>query len=340
MTIRTTSKRSQVNKQHLYCILGIILAIVACRKSDDWVDISPFTGFQKARNFPEPVYNFATNKITEAGFNLGKKLFYEPLLSRNNTISCGSCHISYYAFTHHGHTVSHGIEDKEGIRNALPLMNLAWNESFFWDGGVHNLDLSSVAPIENPVEMDEKLSNVVLKLQKNKEYPGLFKAAFGTEGISSERMLKALSQFMLLLISDQSKYDKVQRGEGGMLFTAEEQAGYLLFKKHCNTCHSEPLFTDQSFRDIGLGLNPAKDYGRYDITLHERDKLKFKVPSLRNLKYTAPYMHDGSYLTLAAVMQQFQAGSIKLNNEETTQILAFLETLNDAQFTLDKRFAE
>lgn len=318
--------------------------------------IRAFLPFKKPANFPAPVYAFNNNKITEAKFELGRKLFYDPRLSRDNTVSCGSCHIQSAAFTHHGHDVSHGIDDQLGSRNAPPIMNLAWSKTFFWDGGVFNLDLQPLVPITNPVEMDEKLVTVLNKLRTHKEYPALFRNAFGTPEINTERMMKALSQFMVMLVSAGSKYDKVKRNEGES-FTAEESKGYNLFQQHCNGCHQEPLFTDESFRNNGIGIGPNKDEGRQKITLNETDKLKFKVPSLRNLQYTAPYMHDGRFLTLRAVLTHYASKvkasptldpllqknatpGILLTAEEQMALLVFLKTLNDPAFVTDSRFAE
>lgn len=341
-----------MNKTSLL-VMGFILSIIfACQKADDLID-ETIIAFVKPAHFPEPVYNFPGNPISKEKFELGKKLFYDPILSRDNTISCGSCHIPANAFTHHGHDVSHGIDDRLGIRNSMSIVNLAWSKSFFWDGGVFDLDLFSVAPIENVVEMDEKLPNVLKKLNNSSEYRGLFEKAFGSSEISSGNMLKALSQFMLMLVSDQSKYDKVMHKEEQ--FTAEEQAGYMIFKSKCNSCHTEPLFTDGSYRDNGIGINPAKDQGRFEISQLENDKLKFKVPTLRNLAYTEPYMHDGRFRNLQAVINHYRRevqqtpnldpllknnGGIDLSDTEVVQLLAFLNTLNDETFVKNPLFQE
>lgn len=338
-----------------YWIILLLLAsgCFACSKSEV---VAAWIGFKQPSNFPVPVYNLAGNHITQAGFELGRKLFYEPRLSRNHTISCGDCHIQTSAFTHHGHDVSHGIDDRLGSRNAPPMMNLAWHTTFMLDGGVFDLDLQPIAPITNEVEMDETLDNVLKKLRDHPQYPALFKKAFGSEEITTAKMMKALSQFMVMLVSDNAKYDKVMRKEGET-FTAEEQAGYVLFQEKCNTCHKEPLFSDYSFRNNGIGVGPNSDEGRYVITLNAADKYKFKVPSLRNLAYTAPYMHDGRFYSLDGVLDHYAAEvqdmptldplfkqngkpGITLTAEEKKQLLAFLNTLNDKEFITDKRFSE
>lgn len=331
-------------------LLGVTLIVSATGIVD------AFIGFKTPANFPAPVYHFSTNQVTQAKFELGRKLFYEPRLSRDNTVSCGSCHIQTSGFTQHGHDVSHGIDDRLGSRNSPAIVNLAWSKTLFWDGGVFDLDLQPLVPITNPVEMDETMSNVMNKLQAHPEYPHLFKKAFGSEEINTERMMKALSQFMVMLVSANSKYDKVMRKEG-VAFTLEEQAGYTIFKQQCNSCHTEPLFTDNSFRNNGIRIGNNNDEGRYKVTLNERDKYKFKVPSLRNLSYTAPYMHDGRFITLEAVLEHYTGQvqntpnldaqlkqehtlGIPLTTEKREQLLAFLKTLNDKEFISDKRFSE
>jgi cytochrome c peroxidase len=346
-----------MNRKHLTVLFFLGLIVFACKKSEPIIDkIELFMGFQKPANFPEPVYNFSNNKVTKEGFELGRALFYEPRLSRNNTITCGSCHIQSSAFTQHGHDVSHGIDDRLGTRNSPPIMNLAWNKAFTWGGGVFDLDLQPIIPITAHEEMDENLENVYNKLRAMPKYTNMFKAAFGTEEISTVRFMKALSQFMVMCISSNSKYDKVLRKETGFSFTAEELEGYAIFKEKCTSCHTEPLFTDGSFRNNGLSISPVNDKGLYNATLMETDMYKFKVPSLRNLKYTAPYMHDGRFLSLNAVLEHYNSEvvstqnldpslkgnklGISLNETEKIKIIAFLNTLNDEDFINNKLLAE
>jgi len=346
-----------MNRKHFIVLLFMGLFIIACKKSEPLIEkFENFIGFQKPANFPEPVYNFANNKITTDGFELGRMLFNEPRLSRNNTITCGSCHIQSSAFTQHGHDVSHGIDDRLGTRNSPPIMNLAWSKAFNWGGGVFDLDTQPITPITTHEEMDENLENVYNKLRAMPKYTNKFKAAFGTEEINTSRFMKALSQFMLMCISSNSKYDKVMRKEGGVSFTADELQGYNLVKEKCASCHSEPLFTDGSFRNNGLGISAVNDKGLYVATLIETDKYKFKVPSLRNLKYTAPYMHDGRFLSLNAVLEHYNSevlatqnldpilkGSklgITLSANDKTKITAFLNTLNDEEFIKNPLLAE
>lgn len=312
--------------------------------------------FELPSNFPTPTYDFSANPVTEAGFQLGRKLFYDPIFSRDSTVSCGSCHIQTSAFTHHGHDVSHGIDDRLGDRNSPPIMNLAWSKFFFWDGGVFNLDLQPIAPIENPVEMDEKMSNVLTKLRRSKHYPAQFKQVFGSDQITTALVLKALSQFMVSCVSANSKYDKVVRKEGAV-FSEQEAAGFELFKAKCATCHSSELFTDNKFHNNGLTPSLRSDSGRYRITLNEADWYAFKTPSLRNIMKTAPYMHDGRFITIDAVLEHYSAGvkdmptldpllksgstiGIALNATEKEALKAFLNTLTDESFLKDSRLSE
>ena len=343
-----------MNRLFWFFILLFVTGLIACSKEEM---ISPFKAFEKPVTFPEPVYQLASNPISKEGFELGRKLFYERLLSSNNTISCGSCHIPTAAFTHHGHSVSHGINDLLGTRNSPPIMNLAWNTSFMWDGGVGDLDLQPIAPITNHVEMDETVERVIQKLRNSAEYPALFEKAYGSREITTTRFLKSISQFMLMCVSSNSKYDSVLRNQTTSVFNESEERGYAIFKTKCNTCHTEPLFTDQSFRNNGLTPSLRIDKGRYLVTLNPADEYRFKVPSLRNLKYTAPYMHDGRFFTLDAVLNHYsgevsqtpnldpllQSGSvlgIPLNSNEKADLLSFLATLNDRSFVTDRRLLE
>lgn len=348
-----------MNKRYLAVLSAILLFVVACSKKDDIEQKIEeiFPGFRVPGNFPEVVYKLDSNPITEDGFRLGKALFHEGQLSRDGTISCASCHIQTSAFTHHGHDVSHGIDDRLGIRNSPAIMNLAWRKSFMWDGGIIDLDFQPFAPITAHEEMDEDMNNVLQKLRNNPKYTKLFKAAFKSEEVSSARMMKALSQFMLMCVSANSKYDKVMRKEDGAVFTEVELRGYNTFKQKCATCHSEPLFTDESFRNNGIGASVYEDEGRYKITQSPADKYLFKVPSLRNLRYTPPYMHNGSFYTLKAVLDHYsrsvqdmptldpalkQSGrlGIALDDQEKADLLSFLETLNDESFIRNKLLSE
>ena len=340
-----------MKQKYSILLLFISLLTIACTKEITQV----FEGFKKPSNFPDPVYKFENNQVTKAGFELGRKLFFDPILSADNTISCGSCHIPTSAFTHHGHSVSHGINDLLGTRNSPPIMNLAWSNAFMWDGGIVDLDIQPIAPLTSHVEMGETMTNVLTKLKNNANYTSQFKAAFGSEEITNIKMLKALSQYMLMCVSAESKYDSVMRKQ--QVFTKEENEGYVIFQNKCNSCHQAPLFTDNRFRNNGLQPSQLNDPGRMLITLLNTDKYQFKVPSLRNLAYTAPYMHDGRFLNLDAVLAHYSQGvvstenldpllvngnklGIELTENEKSKLLLFLNTLNDKKFITNQMLAE
>jgi cytochrome c peroxidase len=295
-------------------------------------------------NWPKPSYDFKKNPLSKTKIELGRALFYEPMLSKDASISCSSCHLQYTAFTHVDHALSHGIYDRIGTRNSPALMNLAWQNQFMWDGAVNHLDVQALAPISNPLEMNESILNVVKKLQANKLYPKLFKRAYGDSVITGEHVLKSLSQFMLTLISCNSKYDSVMRKQAR--FNEKEQKGYELFKTHCASCHAEPLFTNQQFMNNGLAFDSTlKDLGRYALTKRNSDSLSFKVPSLRNIEFSYPYMHDGRFKTLNEVLNHYTTGIVVsntlaadlrspviLSSQEKVQLTAFLLCLTDKSF--------
>lgn len=345
-----------INRKGLY---GLCLVLcLACRPTIQ----EPTIVFEKPAHFPEPVYDFSRNPVTSAGFTLGRKLFFDGILSRDGSVSCGSCHIPSSAFTQHGHDLSHGIDDQLTLRNSLPIMNLAWQRHFFWDGGVFDLDLFALAPIEAHNEMDESISNVLQKLRNHPEYPQLFERAFGTNEITLPNFLKALSQFQLMAISANSKYDRYKRGE--LQLEAQELAGLQIFQEKCASCHQGELFTDRSFRNNGLPIRRFKlngkdtlDTGKERITLNPNDAFKFKVPSLRNVEITGPYMHDGRTRTLRQVLDHYSDGvqdsptldpllkkngtlGIPLSPDEKDKLLAFLKTLTDEDFIRNPMFQE
>lgn len=306
--------------------------------------------FDIPKGWPQPHYDFAKNPLTEEGFQLGRTLFYDPILSRDNTISCASCHLQATGFAHVDHDLSHGIEGKIGTRNAMALINVAWSKDFMWDGGVNHLDVQPIAPITSAEEMDETIANVVAKLQKSNRYPALFEKAFGTNIITGQLLLKALSQFELQLVSANAKYDKVARGE--VSFNESEQKGYALFKRHCASCHQEPLFTSDKFENNGLTIdNTLNDLGRMKITQNTKDAYRFKVPTLRNVQFTFPYMHDGRFKTLTEVIKHYNTGILQsptlskplqkpmhLTDNDRVDLDAFLKTLTDTAFLFNPKF--
>lgn len=348
-------KYMKMNNLSKFLLFGTLLFAAASCENDDPAQAEEFK-FSIPANLPTPTYNFSKNELTQVGFKLGRRLFYDPILSRDSTISCGDCHISYSAFSHFDHTTSHGIDGLFGKRNALPVQNMAWKTSFFWDGGVSLLDLVPLNAIQNPVEMDETPSNVVRKLNRHAEYPGLFRKAFpGQDTVTGAIMLKALSQFIVMLVSANSRYDKFVRGELSNALSADEIAGMNIFKQKCSTCHATDLFTDQSFRNNGILDDFSNDAGRNLVSTFTEDIGKFIVPSLRNVEKTPPYMHNGKFKTLQSVLEHYASGvkdsptldpilkqngklGIALTEMEKTQIIAFLKTLTDEDFIRDVRF--
>ncbi len=311
--------------------------------------------FQKPTNFPEPLYTFDNNEVSGAGVELGRALFYDPILSLDSSVACANCHQQVKAFSDPVHTFSVGVNDKEGNRNAPAIQNMAFQSHFFWDGGVKHLDFVPINAITSEKEMAEKIAQVVIKLNRSKTYPEKFAKAFDNEPPTSQKMLFALSQFMNMMVSANSRYDKYIRQEGEQL-TSEELEGLTLFNAKCGTCHATDLFTDGSFRNNGLNASFENDAGRALITELIEDEGKFKVPSLRNADLTAPYMHDGRFRTLKEVLD-FYAKDVKLSTtldaelkkgsslgiglteDEKAKIIAFIKTLTDRTFAQDKRFS-
>lgn len=314
--------------------------------------------FKAPSNFPALAYNIAQNPPTVKGFELGKKLFYDGRLASDGVVSCGFCHIQANAFTHHGHTVSHGVNDAQGTRNTPPIQNLAYQSVFMYDGSADHLDLQPIIPLTSIIEMNGNLNAILKMMKADKEYQKLFGQAFADKEISTENMLKALSQFMVMVTSSNSKFDKYRRKEAGGTLTTDELAGYDLFQSKCASCHATDLQTDNSFRNNGLAVNPAvNDVGRYKVTELASDYYKFKVPSLRNVEVSGPYMHDGRFGTLEGVLDHYARGiessptldpilkqngkfGITLSETDKKQIIAFLKTLTDTEYLTDKRFAE
>ena len=300
-----------------------------------------------------PHYDLSKLSMSENEFQLGRQLFYDPILSRDQSISCASCHLQATGFTHVDHDLSHGIEGRIGKRNSMALMNLAWNTSFMWDGGVNHIELQALAPISSEDEMGSSLKEVVTKLNASKKYKTLFYNTYKDSLVTGQKTLLALTQFVVMLNSYNSKYDKYIRNEKGGEFTMQEKNGLAIFKNNCASCHTEPLFTNNEFHNNGLTLDPyLKDFGRMLITNKSEDSLKFKVPTLRNIQFTPPYMHDGRFETLKAVITHYNSGithnitlaedlknNLELTHKEEVDLLVFLRTLTDKEFLFNNRFS-
>ncbi|XZF12708.1 cytochrome-c peroxidase [Chitinophagaceae bacterium MMS25-I14] len=345
--------------RNIFLASVVCIGIVSgCRKdpsiTDDGKAVSDESvAFAIPQGWPAPVYLFDNNKLTTAGFELGRKIFFDPRLSRDSSVSCGSCHQPFAAFAQLDHPVSHGFNNLLGNRNSPALFNLSWHSSFFWDGGVNHIESQPINPMQNPVEMNETIGEIVQMLQADADYKARFKSAFGDENVNSQRIFKALAQFMCMLVSSNSKYDHYIRGESGGSMTTSELNGLQLYKANCSGCHKDPLFSDFSYRNNGLKPTAVNDSGRAHVTRDPADMYKFKVPSLRNLKYTPPYMHDGRFNTLDSVLAHYDHGiyqsptldpalqnGIHFTAQEKQDLLNFLNTLNDETFVKDPRFQE
>jgi len=300
--------------------------------------------------FPQPHYNFTNNDFSKARFELGRKIFHDTRLSSDNSISCATCHAQVHAFADHGVSLSSGVNGTLGTRNSPAIFNMIWSKHFNWDGGVNHLEIFPFAPITNPLEMNEDISNVLQKLNSDSEYKKMFQNAYGNSEITDQLLYRALAVFMGALISADSKYDKMRKGKA--TFTSSEERGYNLFKQNCNSCHNEPLFHNNDFANNGLD-EQFEDFGRYLITLNESDKGKFKVPTLRNIELTYPYMHDGRFQTLSQVINHYSEGikqsstlhpllsqPFQFSVQEKQDLTAFLRTLTDYTLTSKFEFSE
>ena len=302
------------------------------------------------------------NPLTEEGVALGKKLFFDKRLSGNNTQSCASCHNPQNSFAEN-QSFSEGIDGRFGNRNAMPLFNLAWNfeERFAWDGKELSLERQALEPVKNPIEMHSDWKRVAEKLTASPEYPDMFKQAFGSSKIDSILITKAIAQFERTLISGNSKFDRFLRNETSL--SPQEQNGFDLFINeakgdcfHCHGSNQNPLWTDNKFHNNGLDATPT-DLGLGAVTGDPNDNGKFRSPSLRNLIFTAPYMHDGRFTTLDQVINHYSEGlqqsatidplmktvaqgGVQLSPQEKMDLKAFLLSLSDTEFINNPAFKQ
>jgi cytochrome c peroxidase len=324
-----------------------ILLLAACQKKDDEMRIDR-AQLKIPVGFPQLPESLA-NELTDSRIALGKKLFYDARLSRDNSISCGSCHKLENAFAE-PLSLSKGIDGRTGFRNAQALFNLAWKDHFFRDGGVSLLKLTSMNPIQNPDEMGSSIQAIVGKLQDDEAYKAEFKKAYD-DTLSGNSILHALMCFQLTLISGNSRYDQWKNGNTTALSENEKKGMDLFFssKTGCSNCHGGFNFTSPGFTCNGL-FETYADSGRQRITMDPADRGKFSVPSLRNIDLTAPYMHDGSIATLDDVLNRYIKGGtafynkderirpLKLSNAERDALLAFLRSLSDEGFLYNIEF--
>ncbi len=323
-----------------------------------WIDALPAKTDWDARipaYVPRPSWP-ADNLPSNAGIALGKKLFHDTRLSINNSQSCASCHHPAFAMAD-PRPLSAGAEGHPGSRNAMALFNLAWKNSFFWDGRTKSLRDQVLEPIQDPREMRETLPAVLAKLSADPAYPSEFSRVFGSPTITSERLALALEQFLLAQLSWNSKFDRAFRGEAQL--SQEERRGFELFFSEydprigrfgadCFHCHGGADFSNHDFANNGLTPRTTDpDLGRFLVTGKPEDRGRFAVPSLRNVALTAPYMHDGRFHSLEEVVAHYDHGivrspsldpnlakhppeGINLSPEDQKALVAFLRSLTDA----------
>ena len=311
--------------------------------------------FKLSNRLPIPSLPLDNPLIAER-IELGRRLFHDPQLSIDNTIACASCHQEDHAFSDPAR-VSAGVNGQFSRRHSMPLFNLAWKDSFFWDGRVHSLREQVLIPIEDPREMGESLDHVIEKLSADADYPTLFSNAFGSASITAQTIGLALENFLLSLTSYNSKFDQAMSGKAQL--SASEQRGFELFMTEfeprsrqygadCFHCHGGALFTDNRFHDNGLA-QIAADRGLAEVTRNPLDANKFSTPSLRNIALTAPYMHDGRFQTLEEVVEHYSSAitsratldpnlakhpttGLQLSAQDKTALVDFLKTLSDPQY--------
>ena len=340
--------------------LPIIFLVFACAKDSSpeptiiEKDETPYV--LSYQNLPAPNLP-ADNPLTLQGVQLGRMLFYDPLLSKDGSQSCASCHLQANGFSDPDR-FSIGVEGLPGKRQAMSVFNLAWHSNeFFWDGRATLLRDQALLPIQDPLEMNETLANVINKLSNSQDYKDQFSRAFGSAEVTAEKMALAMEQFMLSVVSSDSKYDRYLVGE--VELTESEERGRQLFETEynpffpqfsgadCAHCHGGSNFENDQYMNNGLDTDDMMtDIGREAVTQNPMDRGKFKVPSLRNIELTAPYMHDGRFQTLEEVIDHYNEGikmsstadptvintmesGLFLTDQDKVDLINFLKTLTD-----------
>jgi len=250
------------------------------------------------------------NQPSAAKIALGKQLYFDKRLSKDNTISCASCHDPQKGWSN-GLPFGVGVGGQKGGRNSPTVLNTAYNKFQFWDGREPSLEAQALGPIQNPIEMGMTLEKVITKLNKIAGYRSQFRAVFGTD-VTSDGIAKAIAAYERTVLTGDAPYDRFKAGNKQALSAAAERGRQLFFNKaHCSACHSGPNFTDNAFHNIGVGMDKKKyDVGRFAVSKLEGDRGAFKTPTLRDIARTGPYMHDGSMKTLEAVVEHYNKGGI------------------------------
>jgi len=329
-------------------VLSWVFLLIACEK-----DYEPVLSDNALVKLDIPSYfpswnGYAhENKPTEYGVELGKRLFNDRRFSADNSIACSSCHIQNYAFAD-DNVRAVGIKGREGFRNVPPIQNLLFMKFYNWDGNVLQLEKQPLVPIITHEEMDSSVLEIISRIKDDEVYKRLFTKVFGDAAVTADRIYRSIAQYEYTLISAGSKYDRVKKKEA--VFTQDEERGYEVFQIKCISCHNTALFTDQSFRNIGFPVNPDRnEAGRARVTGLQEDYMSFRVPSLRNVEYTAPYGSFGQFATLKDVLDYFDAGvldaanldpvfknngnRIPLTEQEKNDLISFMKTLSDNKFT-------
>jgi len=362
-------------KYSIFLILSLLILIASCKKDEtpeesenNLKDIaySPQAyELEIPEGFPQMEIP-ADNPLTVGGVSLGRHLFYDPILSIDSTQSCSSCHLQEANFTDNL-PVSTGVDGIAGNRSSMSLLNIGFhNTGLFWDGRVKTLEEQALIPVEDPIELHDSWPNVESKLRRHSMYPKMFREAFGIENkreISRELAVKAIAQFERTLISSgQSKYDRVVAGTA--IFTDQELDGFEIYfdinddqSQHaeCGHCHNAPLFTTNEYFNNGIdaveSLEDFDDIARGKVTGLRFDNGAFKVPTLRNIEFTAPFMHDGRFETIDEVIAHYATGGhpadnlgavlrpLSITDANKAALIAFIKTLQDDDFLHNQAFS-
>ena len=332
---------------------GTALLIHGCGDSGTPSTKQPTPLIISVPGFPE-LSSPQDNPLTVEGVELGRKLFYDPILSADSSLACAGCHQQSLAFTD-GKAVAEGHDGQLGTRGSMSLTNAGWNRSHFWDGRAEDLESQAEQPVPNPIEMNLPWPDALTRLESHPQYPEWFEEAFGERAITRDRVVQAISQFERTLVSNHSRFDRWARGE--LMLTPQEVRGYVLFNTErgdCFHCHNEPMFTDNLFHNNGLDAD-FEDLGRESVTGDVLQRGMFKTPTLRNVELTAPYMHDGRFSTLREAVQHYNSGGVfsltvdplirvgsglGLTEAEVDDLVAFIKALTDTSFITDPRFSD